>query len=215
MKSINTTEVQQKEIDKQKGYSIIELSIALAIISLILVGSLAGVQRVLRSNNINKDLTAMNLLASRLTTISSNMGTTAGTTMATLNSLNAFEGLNITAAAVAGADPTISNSFGGSFVVAPNTAAVGGYAAGGGFIVYSTGIPSAACPDLLLGLNNLSPQITTDIGALVPAVIGATFANVAKAVGVNNIPAATLIISCTPAVAQGGKVHIAAFIPKG
>ena len=44
----------------QKGYSIIELSIALAIISIILVGSLAGVQRVLRSNNVNSDLRNIN-----------------------------------------------------------------------------------------------------------------------------------------------------------
>ena len=215
MESTKSTPITTRAFQRQRGYSIIELSIALAIISLILVGSLAGVQRILRSNNVNKDLTAINLLASRLTTISSNMGSTAGTTMATLNSLNAFEGLNVTAAPAAGADPTISNSFGGSFVVAPNAAAIGGYAIGGGFIIYATGVPGAACPDLLLGLNNLSPQITTDIVALAPAVVGAAFANVAKAVGVSNIPTATLIASCTPAAVQGGKVHIAAFIPKG
>lgn len=53
----------KKQAIKQKGYSIIELSIALAIISIILVTSLAGVQRVLRSNNVNNDLRNINLLA--------------------------------------------------------------------------------------------------------------------------------------------------------
>ena len=55
----------KKQAIKQKGYSIIELSIALAIISIILVTSLAGVQRVLRSNNVNNDLRNINLLAAR------------------------------------------------------------------------------------------------------------------------------------------------------
>ena len=64
---------------KQKGYSIIELSIALAIISIILVTALAGVQRILRSNNVNEDLKNINLVASKLAVMLSSVPNTAGT----------------------------------------------------------------------------------------------------------------------------------------
>ena len=50
----------------QKGYSIIELSIALAIVSIILVTALTGVQRILRSNKVNEDLKGLNLAASKI-----------------------------------------------------------------------------------------------------------------------------------------------------
>jgi prepilin-type N-terminal cleavage/methylation domain-containing protein len=68
----------QTPLRQQKGYSIIELSIALAIISIILVTALAGVQRILRSNSTNEDLKNINLLASKLTVMLSNVPTTAG-----------------------------------------------------------------------------------------------------------------------------------------
>ena len=72
----------KKQSTKQKGYSIIELSIALAIISIILVTSLAGVQRVLRSNNVNNDLRNINLAVASLTALSATQTSTSGVTMA-------------------------------------------------------------------------------------------------------------------------------------
>ena len=50
---------------RQKGYSIIELSIALAIVSIILVTALTGVQRILRTNNLNEELKKANLLVAQ------------------------------------------------------------------------------------------------------------------------------------------------------
>ncbi len=73
----------QAPLRQQKGYSIIELSIALAIISIILVTALAGVQRVLRSNNVNNDLRGLNLTAANLATMYSTQANTDGLTMAT------------------------------------------------------------------------------------------------------------------------------------
>ena len=70
--------IPQPSLRRQKGYSIVELSIALAIISIILVTALAGVQRILRSNNTNEDLRNLNLLASKLTVMLTNVTNTAG-----------------------------------------------------------------------------------------------------------------------------------------
>ena len=219
MKSINVSMTNQgitaskHHTHKQQGYSIIELSIALAIISLILVGSLAGVQRVLRSNNVNKDLFSLNLIASKLSALNS-QGLTTGVNMTQLNGVKVFEGLlvNVDANNV----PTVNNAFGGNIVVASNTAVIGNYPIGSGFLIYSTNIPSAACPDLLNGLNSLSAQITTDNSNPKPAVAGAELGYVVKP-AVNApaaIPSANILAGCTPGSSQNGNVHIAAFIPK-
>ena len=72
--------VTENKIGKQKGYSIIELSIALAIISIILVTSLAGVQRVLRSNNLNNELKIVQLGIASLGTLLTSSNNTSGRT---------------------------------------------------------------------------------------------------------------------------------------
>jgi len=82
----------KKQAIKQKGYSIIELSIALAIISIILVTSLAGVQRVLRSNNLNNELKIVQLGIANLGTLLANATTTSGITSSTVISLKSFDG---------------------------------------------------------------------------------------------------------------------------
>ena len=109
----------QTPLRQQKGYSIIELSIALAIISIILVTALAGVQRILRSNNVNDDLKNINLLASKLTVMLSNVPTTANIAQADLVNLRVFEGFRT------GANNVVLNAFGGNINVAPNTAVLG------------------------------------------------------------------------------------------
>ena len=108
----------QTPLRQQKGYSIIELSIALAIISIILVTALAGVQRILRSNNTNEDLKNINLLASKLTVMLSNVPTTAGIVQANLVNLRVFEGFRVNA-------NVVTNAFNGNITVAPNTAVLG------------------------------------------------------------------------------------------
>jgi prepilin-type N-terminal cleavage/methylation domain-containing protein len=108
----------QTPLRQQKGYSIIELSIALAIISIILVTALAGVQRILRSNNTNEDLKNINLLASKLTVMLSNVPNTAGITQGNLANLRVFEGFRVDV-------NVVTNAFNGNITVAPNTAQLG------------------------------------------------------------------------------------------
>ena len=190
----------------QKGYSIIELSIALAIISIILVGSLAGVQRVLRSNNVNSDLRNINLTAANLSTMYSSQPNTAVVAMATLVGLRVFDGF-----AVNTANNTVTNAFGGQITVTTNAAAIDGFPANSGFMVYSTNIPSEACPDYLNGLQKISPNMTTT-NAVGPAVAGAVFRTAVRA---NNAPLVLATVSAACAVAAATpKVAIAAFIPK-
>lgn len=191
----------------QKGYSIIELSIALAIISIILVTSLAGVQRVLRSNNVNNDVKNINLAVASLTSLSATQTSTLGITMANLVGLKVFDGFTVDVA-----NSTVKNAFGGQIVVAPNTVAVGGYAISSGFILYSTNIPSEACPDYINSIATLSPNITTtNIAA--PAVAGAVLGTAVKTDG-GPYTLATLSAACAGAAGGNNKVAIAAFVGK-
>jgi hypothetical protein len=120
------------------------------------VGSLAGVQRVLRSNNVNSDLRNINLTAASLSTMYSSQPNTAVVAMATLVGLRVFEGFAVNAA-----NNTVTNAFGGQITVTTNAAAIDGFPANSGFMVYSTNIPSEACPDYLNGLQKISPNMTT------------------------------------------------------
>lgn len=119
----------QAPLRQQKGYSIIELSIALAIISIILVTALAGVQRILRSNNVNEDLKNLNLMASKVTVMLTNVANTAGITQANLVNLRAFEGFRV-------AGNVVTNAFGGNITVVPNAAVLGTVPISGGLMVY-------------------------------------------------------------------------------
>lgn len=187
---------------KQKGYSIVELSIALAIISIILVTSLAGVQRVLRTNNVNNDLRNINLTVGALTALTANQNSTSGVTMANLVGLKVFDGFTVNTGT-----NTVTNAFGGDIKVFPNKAAVDSYPQATGFMVYSQNIPGEACADYINGLSNLSPNISTSNVSTV-TIDGAVLGTAVKTAG-GSYSIGTLATACT-----GSKVTIAAFVGK-
>lgn len=195
--------IPQPSLRRQKGYSIVELSIALAIISIILVTALAGVQRILRSNNTNEDLRNLNLLASKLTVMLTNVTNTAGINQGQLINLRMFEGFRVNA--VAG---TVNNAFGGNITVTTNTAVLGTVPVNGGLMLYSSGIPPEVCSDYITGLNAISSHISAT-NAANPAVAGAAYNNVVR----SNIQAITipnLAAACT--AAAGDTITVAALI---
>jgi prepilin-type N-terminal cleavage/methylation domain-containing protein len=195
----------QIQAAKQKGYSIVELSIALAIISIILVTSLAGVQRVLRTNNVNNDLRHINLTVGALTALTANQSSTSGVSMANLVNLKVFDGFTVTGTS------TVTNAFGGDIKVFPNKAQVDSYPAATGFMVYSQNIPSEACADYINGLSNLSPNISTsNVSSVV--IDGAVLGTAVKSAG-GSYSIATLATACAVSTTNP-KITIAAFVGK-
>lgn len=141
---------QQKNL--QRGYSLIELSIALAIIGVVIAGSIIGVQSILRTNNVNKTISQANNATNRIVAKLARDSTYANATTANLTAANMgiWEDNYITAAGV------VVHPFGNNIFVAP-LAGAGQFEIdpGQAYAYTLTGIPVAACSDLAVGLEGL------------------------------------------------------------
>jgi len=201
----------KKQAIKQKGYSIIELSIALAIISIILVTSLAGVQRVLRSNNLNNELKVVQLGIASLGTLLANATTTSGITSSSVINLKSFDGFQVDTTNV-----LYKNSFGGLIYVESNNAAIGSFNANTGFILTTTKIPPEICVDYLNALSNIATQLSASNSTYLSdgklTTSNAMQSNVVKDVG-GTLDISKLATACT-VTSDKPKVNISAFIAK-
>lgn len=136
----------------QRGYSLIELSIALAIIGVVIAGSIIGVQSILRTNNVNKTISQANNATNRIVAKLARDTTYANATTANLTAANMgiWEDSYIAAAGV------VNNPFGNDIFVTPlGAAGQFGISGGQAYIYTLTGIPVAACSDLAVGLEGL------------------------------------------------------------
>ncbi len=158
----------------QRGYSLIELSIAMAILSVVIVGSLVGVQRILANNNANNVLQSIpKFNAALIAGLSNSRGSTAVTTVLA-NQLGAFPKTIVSGTA---AVPVISNAFGGVYTISGNKVIVGASPVGSGYFVHITNVPASVCPTLVNGLSTLTNGIWVSdaTGLPTPAVDVSTF----------------------------------------
>jgi prepilin-type N-terminal cleavage/methylation domain-containing protein len=151
MKEVNSLPVKAK----QGGYTIVELSIALTVIAILIVGGLSGVSALLTSSKANGQIEdsgkALTKLQSILTSTSvSGLTTSSGIGMG-LFPANRIVG------------NTITNVLGGKEYVNSNSSALGTtagisteLAANGAAIYTLTGIPKAVCTDVAGPLASLA-----------------------------------------------------------
>ena len=194
---------------RQKGYSIIELSIALAIVSIILVTALTGVQRILRTNNLNEELKKANLLVAKLTTLLSSSASTQGVTTSTLASMKVFEDYQVAIDSKNNV-ATVSASFSGSTVETfPNSDQIDSTPPNTGVLIYFRGLPPEICADFINGISTISSHITTS-NDVKTAPSGKVLANTVKAAG-TPITLNNLATGCAT-TATNNKVTVAALI---
>ena len=73
------------------GYSLIELSIALSILAVIIVGSLIGVQKILRTNAVNNELKALPETLASAQRLTSNLADLSGLNTSTFTKLGVWQ----------------------------------------------------------------------------------------------------------------------------
>lgn len=138
----------------QRGYSLIELSITLAIIAVVIAGAVFGVQAILRANNVNKTIaqtnTAVNKIIAKL--IRDNTYANATTNNLARAGQDVWDPSNI----ISGAP---QSPFNGNIYVAPLSATEGGLNANEGFVYTITDVPLSVCTDVAAGVEALGTAL--------------------------------------------------------
>jgi len=157
--------IENKIAKKQAGYSLVELSVALAIVAVILVGGLMGTRQILLTNNVNNQLKDSALVIAKITRQFQNALTTEGASNENLVPLSywpqeRFTNTSVTSGTVTTVKTEVRGVIGGSKEhIFTNAADIGKLTAKTGFVYYFEKVPSAACADLVSGLDNMSYAI--------------------------------------------------------
>ena len=200
---------------RQAGYTLVELAITVSIIAVLIVGTLTGVQRLLRSNNSNSTLTQTQVAVTNIAKVVATAGQGVYGGAGQADGTNVLAQLGVwdpSAVTLTGAVRTVSNPFSGSITVSPNTAIVGavptGSAAGTGYWYRIAGVPEDICPSLAGSFVNTAAGIY--IQNAPPADLSLTTGTAYKTPGVAALNTTNLATACNGNT--GGSVQIALFI---
>ncbi len=140
----------------QRGYSLIELSIALAIIGVVIAGSIIGVQAILRSNNVNKTIAQTNLAVNKI--VGKLLRDNSYVNANTVNLTRVGQEVWSTADIISGgqANAQVTHPLSGFVTVQPLSALTENVAINQGYVYTLTAVPVAACADLAVGLESLA-----------------------------------------------------------
>lgn len=142
---------------KQQGYSLVELSISLAIIAILLAGGLTGVQQILRANKVNNLIKSTNSAVAAITTQTMRQANFAGATLQALSGLGVWPTTAVVNGGAAGA--TVTHEFNGAVGVQPNANGLGTYAANQTLRYTLLNVPAEACADVVQGLEPVAERI--------------------------------------------------------
>jgi len=138
----------------QKGYSLVELSVALAIVAVILVGALLGTRQIMLTNSVNNQVKESALVISKIQRQFAKQSNTANASTNVLAPLGIWPPERST---VSGQNWTIRGVINGSSeLVFSNEAAIGTLPANSGFIYTLRQVPVDACAELVTAMDSVS-----------------------------------------------------------
>ena len=172
----------------QQGYTLVELSISVAILSVLIVAGLLGVQAILTSGKVNDQIKTVAKLSAKASALfASNSGGTTNVTQQQMINVGAWDASKANGAVV-------TSSFGSLETIAPNTAAIGAMAINTGFVHTINSIPQAACADLASGVSGFVYAL--HVMAASSALPALWPANSAKPPGAANVSLSNLANAC-------------------
>jgi len=197
---------QIKSIGKQAGYTLVELAISIAIISVLVVSALFGVQKIIDNNNVNATSQQVSLAS---TNVSKFAAMLADKTFVTNTNTAANLGIwpdNILTKNASGQVTNVANPFGGNFYTASNSAAVGAVAIGNGYYVYITNVPDKVCAAVagMFGASTWEIRIADETAAIAmpTAAVSIAAGTAVKVAGTDRLNLVNLNTACGTAAAR-------------
>ena len=150
----------------QRGYSLIELSIALAIVGVVIAGSIVGVQAILTSNNVNKTIKQSNSALGKIIAklVRDSDYSNANLQTLTARGFDVWQDTDIKDPGLVGA--SVTHYLGGNVYVKPvlnnDTTEKQSYGISDnqGLIYTLSGVPVGGCADLAGGLDGLATAMS-------------------------------------------------------
>ena len=184
---------------KQKGYSLIELSVALSIVAVVIVAGLLGARQVLLSNSVNSQIRESNQTIAKLRKALARQTDTAGLTGSNAGLLGVWP--NDRSSCTTGESPVCTNRsvFNQAFEHAfTNPVAHGNNLPINGGVMYVLWhMPNQACTDLVNGLDASAYALYAGVSTAQPTAgtVPAGFATV-KAPDASTVSVANLAAGC-------------------
>jgi prepilin-type N-terminal cleavage/methylation domain-containing protein len=180
---LNKSMLAAGNLGKQRGFTIVELSIAVAIAGVLLVGSVSLVQTVLNTARANDSITSLARTITQIEKTWSSANDYAGLSLASAAGAGAFEGLQKTV--VAGVTTAVRNKFNRDITVSLNVDLPSAGASRGYAMAYK-GIPTSVCTDIVsssvnAGIRGLLIIPETTAAGVSTDVTGLTLSNEAFA----------------------------------
>jgi prepilin-type N-terminal cleavage/methylation domain-containing protein len=183
--------------NQQKGYSLIELSVALSIVAVVIVAGLAGARQVLLSNSVNSQIRESNQTISKLRKALARQTSTSELTGSNAGLLGVWpnDRSSCTAAGVCTNRSVFNQAFEHAFT---NTAAHGNNLPINGGVMYVLWrVPNQACTDLVNGLDASAYALYAGVSTAQPTMgaVPAGFSTV-KAPDSSTVSVANLAAGC-------------------
>ena len=182
---------------KQKGYSLIELSVALSIVAVVIVAGLVGARQVLLSNSVNSQIRESNQTISKLRKALARQTDTSELTGSASGQLGVWPNDRSSCTAGVCTNRSVFNqAFEHAFT---NTAAHGNNLPINGGVMYVLWhVPNQACTDLVNGLDASAYALYAGVSTAAQPTTGAvpaTFTTV-KAPDAGTVSVANLAAGC-------------------
>ena len=191
MNSLRLTSSQRP----QQGYTLVELAISVAILSVLIVAGLLGVQSILTSGKVNDQIKTVAKLSAKASALFSSSGT-SGITQKQMINVGAWDASKANSASV------VTSSFGSTESIESNTAVIGDMAANTGFVYTIRAIPQAACADLASGLSGFVYALNVGEASSVAPTTKAGWDGSVKPPGAANVSISNLASGCTKATSD-------------